>query len=347
MKALNGYMAGINLGGWLSQYNEGLLAKDPDHHFDRFITREDIRQIASWGFDHVRLPFDYPLMEDDDNPFVYKEEGLRRIDDCLNWCKEFGLNMVLDLHRAPGFTFNNPGESLLFGDEFMQKRFIGIWQTFARRYKNEGNNIVYELLNEIVEPDSSRWNALASRAIRAVRKIDTEHYILIGGIDYNNVWKLDDMPIFDDPRIIYNFHMYEPFALTHQHAPWTMMRDVPTNFHFPSAPEDYLKHYADNEFQTNIIRSMDTVDARYIEAFLTPARKFLDTHNLPLYCGEYGVIERADMPSRVAWVRAISEYMVKNNIGRAMWSYKMMDFRLVDENSRLVSEDLAKAAAYK
>ena len=36
MKKLEGYMAGVNLGGWLSQYLEGNLQRDPEHHFDRF-----------------------------------------------------------------------------------------------------------------------------------------------------------------------------------------------------------------------------------------------------------------------------------------------------------------------
>ena len=53
----------------------------------------------------------------------------------------------------------------------------------------------------LVEPDSTRWNALATRAIAAIREVDADHAIVIGGIDYNNVWKLKDMPIFDDPKV--------------------------------------------------------------------------------------------------------------------------------------------------
>jgi len=70
MKKLTGYMAGVNLGGWLSQY-EGNLQRNPDGHFDEFITKQDIAQIASWGMDHIRVPFDYPLIEDDGAPFRY------------------------------------------------------------------------------------------------------------------------------------------------------------------------------------------------------------------------------------------------------------------------------------
>ena len=56
---------GINLGGWISQYPAY------DHrHFKAFITANDIKRIAGWGMDHVRLPVDYPLLEDDARPGV-------------------------------------------------------------------------------------------------------------------------------------------------------------------------------------------------------------------------------------------------------------------------------------
>ena len=57
MKKLEGFQHGINLGGWLSQ-----CVHTPEH-YDSFIGEEDIRRIASWGLDHVRVPVDYELIE--------------------------------------------------------------------------------------------------------------------------------------------------------------------------------------------------------------------------------------------------------------------------------------------
>ena len=67
-----GFYHGVNLGGWLSQcdYSEERL--------DGFITEPDFKQIAAWGFDHVRLPVDYNVIQNADG--TMKEEGLRRID---------------------------------------------------------------------------------------------------------------------------------------------------------------------------------------------------------------------------------------------------------------------------
>ncbi len=355
MKQLKGYMAGVNLGGWISQY-ENNLAHDPEHHFDCFITEDDIRQIATWGMDHVRVPFDYPLFEDDANPFHYKETGFAYLDNCLAWCKKVGLNLVLDLHKAPGFSFGTPDENTLFSDETMQQRFIALWLAIAKRYANEGQNIVYELLNEIVEPDSTRWNRLASRTIEAIRQVDTAHFIVVGGIDYNNVWRLKDMPIFADQKIIYNFHMYEPFALTHQHAAWTITRDYPEDFVYPSdiAPYktfiDYVVKQGGREGydrQKMICSQLPAMNADYIQAFLQPAKDFLEQHDLPLYCGEYGVIDEADNASRAAWTRDVAEFCLAHGIGRAIWSYKGMNFSLLAALGQPVSDELIHAAALK
>ena len=51
-------------------------------------------------------------------------------------------------------------KNLLFTDLASQKRFLDIWKMFAERYKNEGDNLIFELLNELVWSDSSSWNEL-------------------------------------------------------------------------------------------------------------------------------------------------------------------------------------------
>jgi aryl-phospho-beta-D-glucosidase BglC (GH1 family) len=59
MRTFKGYQKGINLGGWLSQ-----CVSYEKEHFDNFIQEDDIKLIKSWGFDHVRLPVDYDVIED-------------------------------------------------------------------------------------------------------------------------------------------------------------------------------------------------------------------------------------------------------------------------------------------
>ena len=219
---LDHFQAGANLGGWISQYHDF----DPIH-FQTFIREKDIRQIASWGMDHVRLPVDYPVLEWEDEPLKYREDGFQYIDRCVEWCAKFGLGVMIDLHRAPGYTFTNtlePGQEAqnnLFSDEAAQQRFIALWQTIARRYLSAPDSVVLELLNEVVLPDSAPWNALAHRTVAAIHEIDPQRVVIVGGNQYNAASELKNLTLFDDPRVAYTFHFYEPLLFTHQKAPWS------------------------------------------------------------------------------------------------------------------------------
>ena len=69
MNEFKGYRNGVDLGGWLSQCGY------EKEHIESFITEADIARIASWGCDHVRLPFDYNIILDDSGNVL--ESGLK------------------------------------------------------------------------------------------------------------------------------------------------------------------------------------------------------------------------------------------------------------------------------
>ena len=98
MKGFNGYRKGVNLGGWLSQCD---YTKE---HMDSFITEADIKAISELDADHVRIPFDYNILEDDEGNF--KESGFKYIDGALELCEKYHLNALFDLHKAAGFSFD-------------------------------------------------------------------------------------------------------------------------------------------------------------------------------------------------------------------------------------------------
>ena len=151
---------GVNLGGWISQYKEF-----DHHHFDTFITKRRYCRIADWGFDHIRLPIDYPIFEDDANPGIYHEFGFAYLDRCLAWCQDNGLRVIFDIHKAPGYSFTNTLEAemtevnTLFTNPSTQQRFVNLWVALTRRYFDQAEDVLaFELLNEMVLPESSPWN---------------------------------------------------------------------------------------------------------------------------------------------------------------------------------------------
>ena len=77
MQKFNGFMHGVNLGGWFSQCNH------TQERYDNFIKEEDFKTISEWGLDHIRLPIDYELVETADGQ--PREDGYERIRKAVEW----------------------------------------------------------------------------------------------------------------------------------------------------------------------------------------------------------------------------------------------------------------------
>ncbi len=343
MLRFEGFMAGVNLGGWVSQTRTMTT-----EHFDTFITEADIRQIASWGMDHVRLPIDYMLLEEDHNPFQYHKEGFAYIDQCIEWCEKYQLNTILDLHRAAGYAFHSLKENKLFEDELLQRRYICLWQEFARHCLNYGSNVVFELLNEIVEPNSDRWNDLSQRTIAGIREIDQNRVIIIGGNNYNSVNTLKELEPISDQNLVYTFHFYEPHIFTHQKAGWEpLLKDLEFSVPYPSGKEIYERCVTKSEEFKQRYTFEETIDQEYLRRYLQPALEFAEKRKVRLYCGEYGVIEYAPMDSNLRWHRDLSELLREYGIGRAVWSYKQMSFPMVNQKSVVRDKELIRIVSEK
>ena len=135
-----GFFKGVNLGGWLSQCDYS------PERLDGFITEADFDQIARWGFDHVRLPVDYNVIQRRDGTMI--EEGLERIDRAVAWAEAKGLGLVLDLHKTQGFSFDaGERESGFFENEAYQELFYQVWECFAGRYGAKPGRVMFDLLN--------------------------------------------------------------------------------------------------------------------------------------------------------------------------------------------------------
>jgi len=345
----NAYQKGVNLGGWISQYK-----KFDYTHFENFILEFDIQQIASWGMDHIRLPVDYPVIEAEGQPGTLDPRGIHYVENCLEWCQRYGLHLILDLHKAPGYTFTNTLEAgpmnpnTLFSDEAMQARFISLWEELTRRYLGQAKTeLAFELLNEMVLPNSAPWNDLAQKTIDAIRAIDPERMIVIGGNNYNAVDELQNIKIQDDPDQLYTFHFYLPMLVTHQHAHWVReMYLYNQTVDYPgSAPG--LAEFLDQHPKYKLIYKpfIDYyIDQDYIQEALKPAVKFIQKTGYAVYCGEFGVIDQAPIQTRINWTRDFIKLLNEYNISRAIWTYKEMDFGLVDMDSKVISEELVEAA---
>lgn len=314
MKKFDGYKKGVNLGGWLSQCCHTI------EHYDSFIGRKDIERIASWGLDHVRLPIDYNLVEDAEGNTL--EKGYSYIDSAIEWCGEFGLKLVLDLHKTAGFSFDKgEKESGFFENDALRERFYRLWEKLAARYGKYSDRVAFELLNEVTDKSYiTVWNEAIYGCIEKIRAIAPDTTIIVGSYWNNSPDALPDLVKPYDDNVVLSFHCYDPLVFTHQGADWVDNFDV-------SSP----KSFDEKE-----------INPEYFEGRFSAALKTAEKYGAALYCGEYGVIDRASPQDALEWYKAINAAFSRFGISHSAWNYKQKDFGLSDKWIEPVIGELVK-----
>ncbi len=240
-----GYMFGFqktSSAGRIGQMMCELVGPDKAAEFwqrfkDTYITREDVEFIAQTGANTIRLPFHYKLFTDEDYMGLPSaQDGFARVDSVVTWCRDNGLYLILDMHDAPGGqTGDNIDDSYgypwLFESERSQRLFCDIWRDIAARYHNEPVILGYELMNEPIAhyfDNISRLNEellpLYVRATKAIREVDTNHIILLGGAQWNSNFE----PITDwqfDDKLMLTCHRYGGDATAEAIASFIEFRD--------------------------------------------------------------------------------------------------------------------------
>jgi len=333
MGLFKGYQRGIGLGGWMTNFKRlkfipqewhAEITKGDILHFESYITENDIKQIASWGLDHIRLPFNYNVIEDEAKPFLYKEAGFKYIDRCIAWCEKYGLNVLLDLHMAAGASCDYESEKHLMENEVLQDRFISLWQAVTERYKNKGESLAFELLNEINTRHHDKWNELAAKTVAAIHKISPDRIIVVGCTYGNLPPGLNHLKVLDDPNVVYNFHFYEPFVFTHQKG-IQIPRIAAFNQYikWPSEMEPYNDWATYNGDNNGVFEpELDRIDQAYIRKKLQPVYDFRAKYpDKRLYCGEFGVIRHCDITSRENYYRDLIALLNEAGIAYSAWNY--------------------------
>lgn len=159
---------------------------------DSWMTERDWDQLKAFGFNVVRLPILWSVIEDEKKPKTLRADAWKYLDWSIAEAKKRGMYVILDLHGAAGGQTPNDhtgcaGQNKYWTDADAQERTRWLWQQIATKYKDEPVVAAYDPLNE---PWGSTAEAMVTRVedlYKTIRAIDPKHIVLLpshyGSID--------------------------------------------------------------------------------------------------------------------------------------------------------------------
>ncbi|MDR8392045.1 glycoside hydrolase family 5 protein [Aliifodinibius sp. S!AR15-10] len=297
---------GVNLGNALEAPKEG--------DWGMRIEEEYIQLIKDAGFDAVRIPTRWNAHAQNSKPYTIESTFFDRVDQVIEWCLERDLMVILNIHHY---------NELMEEPEEHKERFLAIWKQVSEHYHNTSNDLLFEPLNEPHANLSAEiWNRYLREAIDVIRESNPYRTLVVGTAPWGGIGGLQDLSVpYDDRNIIVTVHYYNPFQFTHQGASWA-----------GDEAEEWLgtTWTATKEQKEAVRADFDTV------------KNWADTHNRPIYLGEFGAYSAAPQESRESWTTFIRNAAEERNFSWSYWEFGA-GFGIYDREKNQWRDGLLKA----
>ncbi|MBS7656389.1 MAG: glycoside hydrolase family 5 protein [Candidatus Bathyarchaeia archaeon] len=289
---------GVNVLGYDPIWKNRLKARMNDKHF---------KLIKQAGFNSVRINL-HPFRDmgiDDKNRMT--KRWLETLDWAIEQSLSNGLVTILDFHE-----FGVMGEDPMGNKE----KFLAVWRNLGEHCKDCPDKVVFEILNEPNKQLTPElWNQFFVEALAIIRESNPSRAVIVGPGNWNNIDSLGDLVLpEDDRKIIVTVHYYRPMEFTHQGASWVGLKDK-TGVEWKASAEE--KQAIINDFEK--------------------AQAWAKNHDRPLFLGEFGAYDKADMDSRVRYIGFVARQAEKLSWSWAYWQFDS-DFIVYDiQNDKWVT----------
>ncbi|KAF5955444.1 hypothetical protein HYC85_008300 [Camellia sinensis] len=172
----------------------------PQEHWNTFIVEDDFNFISSNGINAVRIPIGWWIACDPTPPQPYVGGSLQALDNAFIWAQKYGINVIIDLHAAPGSQNGNEHSSSRDGSQEWGLSDQNIQETanvidfLTSRYANNPTFYAVELINEPLSPGASldSLNKYYSAGYNVVRKYSSTAYVIMS----NRLGAIDPQELF-------------------------------------------------------------------------------------------------------------------------------------------------------
>ncbi|RWE59000.1 cellulase family glycosylhydrolase [Mesorhizobium sp.] len=221
---------GLNLDQWTTWPGEDKWSDPqailPYPEWRKFLNDDDLKALKSAGFDFLRMPVDpSPFLSGE--TLTLRDNLYASVLDSVRMINRAGLKVIVDMHLIPSGSSRKIGMGVVMDDPKMFEAYVEVVHKMARTLADEDpRQVAFEPMNEpVVDCDAdgtSFWPERQQRLFAAARSSATKLTLILTGACYSNaasLAKIDPKAIPDD-NIIWTFHTYDPFLLTHQGATW-------------------------------------------------------------------------------------------------------------------------------
>lgn len=219
---------------WSPLEPDGSYRWPPYQSVEQWLTR--YRDLTDWpagdplaliraeGFDFVRLTVDPgPLL---DSSGARRDEAIAVIRDAASKVIAANLSVVVNLHSISQVPKYGKDVMIAGADSAPIAGYRQMVVDLTKGLLPLGTEkLAIEPFNEPTlypceAPQQADWQKVMATQVAAIRAVSSDITIVATGLCAGGVDGLVALkPSFDDPNILYSFHMYEPHVFTHQRPP--------------------------------------------------------------------------------------------------------------------------------
>ncbi|WP_274627472.1 glycoside hydrolase family 5 protein [Arvimicrobium flavum] len=220
---------GINLDAWSTWPGEDRWSDPsvllPFPEWRRTVGERELKTLREAGFDFVRMPVDpAPLL----SPAAagLREELFENVLESVRLVNAAGLKAVVDLHAIPWGDGRSVSTGKLMEDDALFEDYVEMVRSVARLLADEDpSRVALEVMNEPTagcEGGDPIWPDRLKRLFAAARASATRLTLVLPGACWGSAEGLAAInpSEFPDDNLVWTFHSYSPFLLTHQGASW-------------------------------------------------------------------------------------------------------------------------------
>ncbi|MEP6730123.1 MAG: glycoside hydrolase family 5 protein [bacterium] len=282
---------GVNFGNMLEAPTEGAWGLT--------VTDDFIDKASSAGFTSVRVPVRWSNHAGAEAPFTIDPAFMTRVESVVDKLLAKGVVVVLNIHHYSQLDGDAVDASeLRVADAAVDVRFVMLWEQMAARFSGRSDRLVFELYNEPHgRMNGEAWNVLAARALGVVRMTNPNRIVIIGPTTWNSASDLHLLKLPNDANLIATVHNYAPFRFTHQGAEWVS----------PVLPVG--------------VTCCSTSQEAEMTAPLDVAQTWSAAQRYPVYVGEFGAYNMADVASRIDFNRKMRNAMETRGMSWSYWEF--------------------------